>query len=228
MPRKKANKSNVTKKIEVKATAPKPTSVPEQKTLQNKLKAFFLTNKYRLAVLAAVIIGLIYVFRGLFVAVIVNNQPISRLAVVRELEKKGGKQVLNTLVSETLILQEAQKNKIVVNDQEVNQEIKKIEDNFKGQGQSFDQALAAQGLTRADFNKEVRMQKIIEKLLAPKIKVADQEIKDYIDKNKENLPPNATPADIKTQLEQQKLRQVYQTWMAELQKKAKIIYFVNY
>ena len=64
-------------------------------------------------VVLAVIIGLILValfyFKGTFVAATVNGSPISRLSVVSQLEKEGGKNVLDSLITEKLIESEVKK-----------------------------------------------------------------------------------------------------------------------
>ena len=86
--------------------------------------------------------GLLYAFRSLFVAAMVNGQPISRVSLVRELEKQNGKQALNSLVTKTLIYQEARKQNVSVSDDEINGEMKKIEDNLQQQGQRLDQHLS--------------------------------------------------------------------------------------
>jgi parvulin-like peptidyl-prolyl isomerase len=73
---------------------------------------------------------------------------------------------------------------------------------------------------------------LVEKLLADKIKVTDTEISDYITKNKDTLPTNMTEAELRKnveeQLKQQKLGSASQTWLDQLNKDAKINYFVNY
>ena len=45
--------------------------------------------------------------RGLFVVALVNGEPISRIEVIKALEKQGGKATLDSLVTKKLIAQEA-------------------------------------------------------------------------------------------------------------------------
>jgi len=119
-----------------------------------------------------------------------------------------------------------------VSDQEVDAQIKKIEDNMTKQGQKFDDALSLRGYTRQSFREEYRFQMLVEKLLSKDIQVSNKEVDDYIAKNKDSLPQGQTPDQLKTtvrqQLQQQKLSQKAQSLIQDLRNKAKINYFVQY
>lgn len=182
-------------------------------------------------IIALIVVGFLYIFRGWIVAAIVNGQPITRLQVIKELERQNGKQVLNSLITRSLILQEARKNGVTVSSTEIDTEIKKYDDNFKKQGQSLDTVLAQQGMTRQDLREQIIIQKSLDKMLGKDIKISDKEVQDYIDKNKDSLPQGQNAADLKTsvkqQLYQQKLNEKISPWIQNLQKNAKIIYFTN-
>ncbi len=140
-----------------------------------------------------------------------------------ELEKEGGKNVLDSLITKALILQEAKKQKITATQADIDNEIKDLEANLKKQGQDLDTALSSQGLTRKDLGDQMKTQVLIKKLLSTQIAVTDQEIADYIKQNK-----TATKDDAKAALTQQKLSEKFQSWMADLKSKAKIDYYVKY
>jgi len=187
-----------------------------------------------------VFIGLIVVvlavgaffLKGLFVAALVNGEPITRVAIIKELEKQGGKQTLSSLVNQTLILQEARKKNIQFSQNEIDAATKQIEDSLKTQGQNLDTALAMQGMTRQDLLMQLKLRNLVEKLLADKTKVTDKEVTDYIEKNKDTFPADMKEPEIKksveNQLKQQKLGSASQTWLEKLNKNAKINYFVSY
>lgn len=183
-----------------------------------------------LAVLLALVL---YHFKSLFVAASVNSQPISRFAVIKELEKEGGKSVLDNLVTNSLVLQEAKKEKVTVTEAEITAQINKITDNLKSSGQDLDSALAAQGMTKADLHDQVKLQLLVQKMAGKDITVSDQEISDYFKQNQSTYPKgqklDQTLKDqIKDTLTQQKTTDAIQTWIASLKSKAKIQYFVNY
>lgn len=179
-----------------------------------------------------IVISFLYLGRGLFIAAIVNGQPIGRILVVRELEKQAGKKALDSLITKTLILQEAKRQNINVNQKEIDQEIKKLEKRVAVQGQKLDDLLLAQGLTRQGLIEQIRIQVMIEKILARDITVTDGEVNEYIETNKLSLPQGLKPQEIKEdvreQLKQQKLGKEFQTFIESVKNKAKIIYFVNY
>ena len=197
-------------------------------SIKDKLKQ--PKNFIPLIIIALIIIA--FSLKGLFVVALVNGEPIARIAVVSELEKQGGKQALSSLVNQTLILQEARKKNIQVSQAEIDAAAKQIEDSLKSQGQNLDTALAMQGMTRKDLSTQLKLRSLVEKLLTDKVKVTDKEVADYIEKNKDTFPAEMKEEEIKKsvteQLKQQKLGSASQVWLAELNKNAKINYFVNY
>lgn len=205
------------------------TQVPAVKSsIMDKLRQ----PKFFVPLIIIILVVLAFFLKGLFVAVLVNGQPILRLTVIQELEKQGGKQTLSSLVNQTLILQEGKKKNVEVNQEEIDVQSKQIEDSFKKQGQNLDTALAVQGMTRQDFLMQLKLRNLVEKLLADSIRVTDKEVADYIEKNKDTFPPDVKEDEIKKgvreQLKQQKLATKSQEWLGNLTKNAKINYFVNY
>lgn len=183
-------------------------------------------------VIIAVITALIVRYKGLFVAASVNGQPIFRLTVIKEVEKQAGKQAMSNLVRNSLIEQEARKQNVTVSEKEINDEIKKVEATLSKSGQKMDQVLALQGLTKEDLKKLIRLDKMVSKMVGKDIKVSDKDIDAYIEKNKESLPEGQTEEQIRKSvsdsLRQQLLNEKVQKWLADLQAKAKVQYFVQY
>jgi hypothetical protein len=211
--------------------------VNTQETVMPKAASMTIKEKLKQP---KVIVGLVvivlaiaaYFLKGLFVVALVNGEPITRFRVISELEKQGGEQTLASLVNQALILQEARKKKIEVSKAEMDASVKQIEDSLKKQGQSLDVALKAQGMTIQDLKSQLKLRNLVEKLVADKLKVTDKEIEDYIKTNKDSFPTNMKEDEIKKsvgeQLKQQKLSSASSTWIKELNKNAKINYFINY
>lgn len=174
----------------------------------------------------------IYFAKGLLVAATVNGQPISRLAVIRDLERQSGQMSLDSMITRALVFQEAAKKNIEASDKDIDGEIAKIQKQFSDQGQNLDQLLAAQGLSKEKFREEVRIQILVTKLLGDQAKVTDKEFNDFMNSNKELLEneenKETATASLRQQMEQQKLAQKYQEWIANVKKNAKINYFVDY
>lgn len=186
-----------------------------------------------IAIAAILILAALFFSKGLLVAATVNGTPISRLAVIRELEKQGGKQTLEALIDKRLIESELDRNNIQVTDEEVEKEIKKIEAQLAGgESGSLDEVLAAQGMTRDRLREEIKIQKRLEKALGDKLVATDEEISTYI-KNAQLTPPKDMPEEefrkqVGEDLRQQKFQKEAQAWVANLNKTAAIKYYVNY
>ena len=184
-----------------------------------------------LALVVVLVLAILILLKNQFIVVSVNGESINRLTLIRELEKQAGKKVLEGLVTNTLILQEAKKRNITITDNELNAEIKNIDENLKKRGQSLDQVLTLQGLTIDKVKDQIKLNLIMKKLLSDKISVSDKDVSDYIEKNSKLIPQGANPDDTKNQvrqqLEQQKLQEEGQELIKSLQDKAKINYFIK-
>lgn len=201
-----------------------------------KKKLLFLIKKYKsklvIGIVLIFIITGLYLIKGLFVVAIVNGKLISRLSVIKELEKQGGKQVLKGVIDQKIIDAELDKQKITVTKEEIDEEIKKIEEQVSKQGTTLKDALVQQNMTEEKLRSEISTQKRIEKLLKDKIAVSESEIDTYINDSKATPPKDIKLEDfrkqISLQLQQQKLQTEAQKWVLDLTTNAKIKYFVNY
>lgn len=191
-------------------------------------------DKRAVVFLIAILFGgsTLYFLKGQLVVAMVNGRPISRLALIKKMEKQAGKSTLNALITETLILQEAKKQNVVVADEEVDQEIKKLEENLVQQGQDLNQLLSLQGSTKDELKERMRIQKIVEKIVGQDIKVTDEEMETYLEQNKESIPEDTDIEEVKTivkeQLGQQKLNEKIQSWVKSLNESANIKYFLEF
>lgn len=191
-------------------------------------------NRRSLILAIAVIVLALIVFFGknLVVAATVNGQPISRLAIIKDLETQSGKATLDSIITRTLVYQEASKKNITASEKDIDNEVAKIQKQFQAQGQNLDALLATQGLTKERFRDEVKVQLLVTKILGDQAKVTDKEFNDFLEKNKDLIvnekDQEAAKKSLRQQMEQQKLAQKYQEWIATVKKNAKINYFVNY
>ncbi len=220
---------------EVKQNEVELVSVSESEPL--KIKKFqMIIRKINLKttiIIAVVIVvgALAYIYKGSFIVATVNGNPISRLAVIGKLEKASGKKTLDSLITQKLIADELDKKKITVTDDEINADIKNIEDQIAAQGSTLAQALTAQGMTTADLKDQVSINLRMEKLLADKTQVSDDEISQYIKDNKLTVPKGQEARyndQIRNQLKSNKINQAAKDWVSSIRSQASIRYFVNY
>lgn len=222
-------------------TSRKSKLAPVEKTqtptnqLNHLNKETILRNKKLVALVVLIIlfvILLLYFFKGLFIAAMVNGEPITRLSVVKALEKQGGKATLESLITKKLILQEAKKRNVTIAQNDIDAELKKIEASLKNQGTTIDQALKSQGMTKAQLNEEIRLQLSVQRMVEKNVLVTDKEVEEFVTQNKNQFPEGTAEEKMKEQakeqLQQQKLQKKTQGFIKSLQNKAKIINFVSY
>lgn len=185
-----------------------------------------------LGVAAILIIITVLFTKGFFIAAVVNGQTISRWAVIKELEKQGGKEALESMIEKRVIDAELSKSAITIPSAEIDQEIKKIEKQVALQGGTLQDALAGQGLTEEKLRDQIILQKKIEKILADKVTVSPQEVDAYLKESKVVPPKEMSLEDLKKQiseqLQQQKFQQAAQKWLSDLRATAKIKYYTSY
>lgn len=188
---------------------------------------------YGAITVAALFVVVAFLFtRGFIVAATVNGSPISRLAVIQELEKQGGKQALEAMVNEKLIETELAKGGISIEASDVDAKIKEIEAQVATQGGTLEEALASQGMTMEQLRAQLTTQLKLEKLLATKVQVTPEEVDAYITENKITPPKDVSLEEVKSQvteqLKQEKFQAEAQKWVADITEKATIKYYVTY
>jgi foldase protein PrsA len=173
-----------------------------------------------------ILVALAYNFKHWVVAAVVNYRPITRFQLDRELERQAGNQVLTNLINRELIVQEAKKNQINVSQQDIDEEVKTIEEELKVQNMDLDSFLNYQGQTRKQFEDQVKIQLMIDKMIGQDIEVTDEEARQYFEDNQEYFAEDADfetmKNDIKESLRQQKLSEKFQTWLEEVTAASKI------
>ena len=202
----------------------KKIKLPFKLTEQVKKKLIIVLGVFCLALF-------LFNYKHLFVVALVNNRPITRLALVRELEKQTGQQVLDTLITKSLILQEADKQNIRIGPERIEEKMKELEEQVKSQGADLDTLLQERGQTRKSLGEEIRVQLIIEEILGKDIEVTEAELQNYFEENKEFLGEDASfeeiKEDLREELKQQKTNERITSWLEELRQNAKINYFLN-
>ena len=213
-------------------TVQKESSPSKERQQKYFKKSIQINTRTAIIIAIVIIIGVLaYIYKGVFIAATVDGSPIMRLTIIQKLEKTSGKNLLDSLINEKLIQNEVRAKNIIVSDDEINSQTKTIESQIATQGGTLDAALAEAGMSMDDLKKQIMAQNEIEKLLADKINVTDEEVAQYIKDNKVSIPQGqeATMADqIKSEMRNQKISTEAQTLITNLKSKAKIQRFVNY
>jgi foldase protein PrsA len=184
-----------------------------------------------ITIIVLAVLGLLYYYKGAFIAATVDGKPISRLSVIKELEKQSGRETLDSLISKALINNEAKKKGVNVPSQEIDSRIREIEDQIKAQGSTLDDALQMQGVSREELRDQIELQVKAEEVVKDKISVTDEEIAKYITDSGitvEAGKEEETKAQARDSLKQQKFSSEIASWLDEARKNASIKEFVNY
>jgi len=174
-------------------------------------------------VVVLLLAGLVVAKKNWFVVAFVNNRPITSLELYQKLNQSYGKEVLDSLIEEKLINEEARKQKAAVSPEDVDKRLSDIEKQLGGK-EAFDLALKSRGLSLSQVKDQLKTQLLVEKMLGKDIQVSDKEVEDFIKNN-----PTAKDLGkdkIKEQIRSQKISEKFQTWLEDLKKKAKIVKFI--
>lgn len=200
--------------------------------ISQKQKHSHLVTTIILASTVFIIGALLFYFKSVVVAATVNGMPISRLSIVQQLEKQGGKETLDSMITKKLIENEIESKGVDVPDSVVDQEIKTIEEGLVTQNKTtLKEALIAQNMSEQDLRMQIKMQKQIEKILGDKIIVTEQEVQKFIDDSKTPLPKENEKEmkdQIEQQLREQKIKDEVRQLVTALRTQAKIKYYVTY
>lgn len=183
-----------------------------------------------IAVLAVVIILLYAVNRGWVFAAIINGKPLFRTSLNKTLANRYGQQTLEGMITEQLIYSEAKKAGIRVTQKEIDAKEEEIVKSFGG-NVTIDDLLKYQGMTKGDFDQQVRLYSlIIPKLVGKDIVVSDDDVTQYIATNSATLvaTDEATMrSEAREAILTQRIGEKVQPWFTELKNKAKIFRFIQ-
>ena len=205
----------------------------EKKT--SRFRALIVKDKKRTVTIAALVLGIAitgyFLYKNLIVAW-VNGSPITRFEVIKLLERQGGRQALDNLITRKLISQEARKLNISISQEEINVEIDELKSTLEESGTSLEDALALQGQNLGGLTQDIKLQKLVEKILAENIAVSDEETSKYFEENRDFFDEDATIEEvsdqIKEQLKQEKLTTAFNDLLAELRGGASVKINLNY
>ena len=191
-------------------------------------------NFFQILILLIIVVAGIfgYKYRSEFIVATVNGKPITRFELMKELEKQGATQALDSIIIQKLIAEKSKEKNIEISNEAVASEIKNIQGTLKEQGLELDQALQAQGMTMESLVLQIKVQKQLEKLVEGTIKVTDEQVTSYVKDNAvafaEGMSEDAKIAQAKVELQKQQLNAGIFTNIESLKTEAKINYLKKF
>lgn len=184
--------------------------------------------KIHLAVLVVIMALIVVGYLRFWNIATVNDTSISRLSYIKAMEQQGGQQTLAGMVDDTLILNEGIKNNVKIDQKTIDDEITKITDQLKTQNQTLDSALSASNMTKADLEKQIKIQKIESVLSATKTEITQTQIDEFLKIYKDQLPTGKTKVELQTLAKEQLTLEASQSavtnWLDNLRQSAQIVY----
>lgn len=201
----------------------------EKKKTRRGVKALIIA-----VIILLLLVLVLYLSKNFFIAATVDGQPVSRLALIKELETRSGQQALEAMIFEYLIVAEANRQGVVTSQSDVDNELKQLEERLSEQGTTLEAALAMQGLSRNDLARQISIQKNLEALLGERVEVSDEEVNTYLQESQMefNEEEQSEEEDFREQvremLKSQKMGEEAPAYIEELKSKAQINYFGPY
>ena len=152
--------------------------VPPQGESSRKMTAIWLMS------LVLLVLG-VYVVKnkGMFVVALVNNSPVFRWDLNSVMASRFGKQTLESMISEKLIAGEAAKAGAVVNQKDIDEKEQEILKSF-GSKVNVEDFLRIQGVTKEEFDRQIKLQLLVQKTLGKNITITDNDVNNFIATNR--------------------------------------------
>jgi foldase protein PrsA len=184
------------------------------------------SSKARMIAIALLVIlaAVALVKKGYVVAAVVNGKPIFRWELNAQLANRFGAQTLDSMITEKLIADAAKKQGIEVTQADIDAKVMTITQTL-GENVNLEELLQYQGMTKADFEHQVRLQLTVEKVLGKDVAVEESEIDTFISANRETMSATDEASlrqEAKDTLVSQKTSEKMQPWLMELRENAKV------
>jgi hypothetical protein len=186
-----------------------------------------MSFRWGVLVVALALLAVLYIAgsRGYIVAALVNNKPIFGWDVNQAMVSRYGVQTLESIISEKLIADAAAKGNVIISQADIDANINNLVASL-GPNVKLEDVLKYQGMTRSEFENQIRLQMTVEKILGKDIKIEDAQVDEFIVQNKETLTAT-DEAGLKVEARQailsQQINEKIQPWFATLKEQAKII-----
>lgn len=190
--KKPVNKSQKASVSEKKHLSLKGISLKNIKIQKPDFKKFWNTLKGPKFAPILKVVGLTLIILGSFIGVdffvqylnndysiaVVNGERISKSKYYKMLDQSYGESVAETLIENTLIYQEADKEGVELTDDEVDSELQATV-NYVGGQDAYDKLLVANNITNDDVVDQIKLSLLTTKLITPTLSYTEQDVEDF-------------------------------------------------
>jgi foldase protein PrsA len=116
----------------------------------------------------------------------VGSETISKDELYTTLVDQYGDGALDTLIAEKIVKLESEKKDLTVKDSEIKKELENIKGQYDSE-EAFNEALASSGSDLDSVKENIKTYLLTEKLLKDRVKITDDQIKEYFEANKDTF-----------------------------------------
>jgi foldase protein PrsA len=116
----------------------------------------------------------------------VGSETISKDDLYTTLVDQYGDGALDTLIAEKIVKLESEKKDLTVKDSEIKKELENIKGQYDSE-EAFNEALASSGSDLDSVKENIKTYLLTEKLLKDRVKITDDQIKEYFEANKDTF-----------------------------------------
>lgn len=155
-------------------------------TEKSPKRSFMLTVVAVLLVIAIALLLFNYFSQESETVAKVNGEGISKEDLYEAMLTNNGRDVLDRLIMNRLVIQEAEDRGIVVSEEEIDAEIQKvIDESFHGMEEYFQQALSEYGITEEKVREELKTELFLRKTAESELNITEADEREYFSANQE-------------------------------------------
>lgn len=147
--------------------------------MDNRAKKSYITLAAIVAVLVIAAAAWVLFNRQTAIAM-VNGERITRKAFLDKLESQAGMQILQEMINDTLVAQEAKKAGVSVTEERLEEEMAKVKANL---GDQYEYVLNMYGMTEASLRSTLKANLLAYEISTKDVEVTDEQIKKDYDEN---------------------------------------------
>ncbi|WP_251041076.1 peptidylprolyl isomerase [Bacillus sp. ISL-45] len=153
------------------------------------MSAFMKNNKLPI-IFGVIVLGLLLIFATAFTrtetAASINGEKITKEELDTKLTEMYGPDILDSLITNKVIEMEAAKEKVKVTGNEIDEELKKLEESYGGE-EAFAAALEQNQVPMDRIREDIEVYLLAEKMIGSSIDVSEDELKTYFEENKDSF-----------------------------------------
>lgn len=157
-----------------------------------------------------------------------GDTEITQYELYSEMKNLYGKQMMNELVAQSLIMQEAKQQNVTVSQEEIDKELSAMQQQI-GSEEAFLEYLSSMGMDMEKLTEKMQVLMTRDKLLDQAFPITDEQVQAYYDQNKAQMGSPAPQFEqvkdqIKMILTDSSRAENYDRWWTELQERHQVQY----